>query len=224
MDILKSRSQVFQKYVFANTEKQNRADFAVNLRKAKRLEGIKKQRFFISQNFNLESLPLCIKPSFPLLKSLPESEKLLILRNNIEKATNKEDLLDLLKFLKSLVSSKSSCLELIVSLEFVPIIVKFLNLANDPQIIDESALILCNLGIGEDYCMNALYFNHCIEAFFIILECKSLATKETAILGLSNMLAHRCEYFEVIIESGLLKKLCKICKVNDSTTLFNVIA
>jgi hypothetical protein len=216
--MFETRAKYFRKNFVYENEVQIRHDFAVNLRKSKRLENYKKRRYENTPENFLKS----VESNAGNFLGQAEYEKLVWAKKTLESKPSKPELLKVLSFLRVLSSSDECYLDPIGKL--VPIISEYLNLKYDAEILEESTWILCNLASGSEACTHNLYTHGCIEGFFIVLSTKSSTVRENALWGLSNMIADSPIYSDMILEKGIIKKIYKICKLLESKDLYNVIA
>lgn len=207
------RVEKYQKHCVDN---QPREAFAIALRKKKRAEGRKRHRGLATTDL---ILPACISSEISSL-----TQQLFAVKSCLISNPKPDDLLDLLNFIKVLVSMNITYLDLIVTSGLVPVIVLYLNLKFNEKVIEEAALILCNLASGSEICIEALCKHGGVEAFLIVLECDSDQIKENALWGLSNLIAHSKNCFESVVEQGVIKKIHKICKFQNSVSLYETIS
>ena len=217
------RIKHYQQNYIAVSAQRSHEEFAVNLRKSKRYIIEKKRRQCYSSETSL-LLPASISSYFPQIEKSPDLEKLFFLKSCLVNSPSKSLTIEILSFVNLVASSDAPPLDLIVSSNITQQIVLYLNLKYELEIIQEATCILCDLASGSSFCIENLCENGCIEAFLIVLDCRSAAIKENALSGLSNIIANSQEHFELVLASGFIKKLSKICKFQDSFVLYHTIS
>ena len=217
------RIKNYQQSYIALAAQKFHEEFAVNLRKSKRYNIEKKKRLcYISETSWL--LPACISNNLAQTEVLSDSEKLSLIKSSLMNSPSKNMIIENLLFLKFLVSSDTPPLDLIVSSNLIQQVVLYLNFEWELDIILEATSILCHMVSDSSLCIENMCENNCIKAFLRVLDCKSTLIKENALWGLSNIIAHSQNHFELVVENGLIKKLSKICKFEDTSVLYHTIS
>ena len=107
-EIFEDRQSKFQKQQGYNDHVQDREKYAIDLRKSKRREHFQKFRRIQTSPINL-SIPPILLQEHPILQDLNFEEKLRMLSNLL---LNSSNLKEILEYIKSLLSSTDSCIDL----------------------------------------------------------------------------------------------------------------
>jgi importin subunit alpha-6/7 len=223
MERFENRIRSFQKYDDKNIEFK-RQQFAVDLRKRKRLDAVNKSR-----KMNLNSMEI-IQDNYGPTDSFDELEieennpnfSAEVPRIHIESAVITPDTLNILVYCRTFISTPNYPLEEFATAGNLYNLMSYAVVKDHQEIKSEALWILCNIASGSKECVEELVKYNAIDVFMQSIQDTNPDIVEHCIWGLGNIIADGRENFIKVYNQNFIPKLQNSFKSLSSEKIFKV--
>ena len=205
------RNREFQKTLDPLDLQRRREEFAVELRKSKRLQHLNKRRN-IAETHHRTEFPPELESTYPSLKSSSFNEKFQTLYSILTTECPSSDKLNALISLRLVMIQKDAPFRALINLGFAPIVLGYLSPEHDEDFQKESGLIVCNLASGPHPCVETLVRYGAIKQCLRVINPSKLEVTENAIWALGNISGESPEYTKEVNNKGVLNLLIELLK------------
>ncbi|CAG9333246.1 unnamed protein product [Blepharisma stoltei] len=214
MSKIEQRNNTFLMSINQDEIQRKHNDFAVKMRRDKRKSHTSKRRANITQPEESRAskefkLPQYIISRYPALESSEATfeSKLMIIHEILDTETSYETILEIMTILRTIMSSDDSPFDIIVSMGFIELLLKFVNLRYHEHIIYESSWCLCNLLAGTHEYAERFIKAKGVETLISAISYKTVEVNEHIIWSFAN-LAGDCEkYRQIMLKWGIMEVL-----------------
>lgn len=192
--------------------------FSVELRKQKRSEQADKKRLRLSQTRELGLvLSERILSVFPQLRDMQDSERLITLRDTLERETNPEKVHLALQSTRLLIRKNeyfSDC----TAVDTLPAVLRHIDPRLSPSdVVYEATYLLCDLATGSHEVATAIIDYGGLEALAKVVEVDKPDMQECALWGLGNLSADCEEYRNLVVAKGTIRQIYELIAAGKDT-------
>ena len=219
--------------------RRRREDYAVELRRQKRSQHNLKRRAVNSGYTPLLEMEgeevVIIQGITPeLIEAIPnlgsssfsDTQKLLFLRDNLLPSTSSSVVLDILKVLRETLSTeKGAPIGTFINIGLGPILLRYLDLAYSPEIVEQASWTVCNLLSGAHEYVENMVSIGMIPALIKIIHPDAPNCIEHSLWGLANLAGDCQDFRNQILKEGILGLMIELLNSNGTqVVLLRVIA
>mmetsp|Transcript_4433 Transcript_4433/g.6687 ORF Transcript_4433/g.6687 Transcript_4433/m.6687 type:complete len:525 (-) Transcript_4433:27-1601(-) len=218
---LEERRQNFLKSVDQDTIQHKRDQFAVELRRTKRLSKFNSKRVMLSKQAESQ-VPKILVDYYPQLQNpdLDLRHKLTILYNLITSSASYEVLYKALLEARKVITSGSS-LPIVIFAEvgYISVLVNLLECTSDHEIKKEAAWCIANMTSGDHFVTRSLVEYGAVEKLIRLIDPYKQDLLENVVWALANIAGDCQEFRDYVNSHNLIYELVGVfnsdCEVDD---------
>jgi len=218
-DRMDLRKKNFKKGVDADESRRKREDETVQIRKQKRDEQLSKKRMV---NPDEEEVGSENVPAFN--NNVPDELGLGNMVAQLQTA-GAEQRLAITTDLRRLVSrTKQAPIQQSIDAGFVPLMIRYCTMTDDPKLQFEAAWVLTNIASGTSSQTQAVVDNGAVPVFLELLRNGEPDTQEQVVWAIANIAGDSAKYRNMVLEQDPITPMCKLLVKHEGriTMLRNV--